>query len=142
MVILVLVKNYFNFFLMNVFLNECIFNKIIYFLGFKVGDAVILYIGFGCRQCDYCRGGESRMCDTNYPAKENSYGLTQNGGFQTHMTVFDVADMVKVDPGLPLDAACLLPCGGLTAYGALLALKGSIDKAMKITGRSLTHVLL
>ena len=74
------------------------------------------------------------MCDADYPELPPIYGINTNGGFQTHLTVSEVGDLFKVDQGLPLEAACLLPCGGLTAFNSLETIRESMDMAMNITG--------
>jgi Zn-dependent alcohol dehydrogenase len=98
----------------------------------KPGDKVIgSIIPDGCGQCYYCRIGLSSQCTTNklYLYKEGKYvnkkgqRLTQYAGavagFAEYATIPEV-NLVKVPEDLPVDRACLLACGVISGFGAIL----------------------
>jgi Zn-dependent alcohol dehydrogenase len=98
----------------------------------KPGDKVIgSIIPEGCGQCYYCRVGLSSQCTTNrlflygkgkYVNKKGQR-LTQYAGavagFAEYATIPEV-NLVKVPEDLPMDRACLLACGVISGFGAVL----------------------
>ena len=96
------------------------------------GDKVIgSIIPEGCGQCYYCKVGLSAQCTTNrlflygkgkYVNKKGQR-LTQYAGavagFAEYATVPEV-NLVKVPEDLPVDRACLLACGVISGFGAIL----------------------
>lgn len=82
-----------------------------------------------------CKGGNSKLCSEDSAGLAPFYGLTMDGGFQNYVVVYETEDLIKLDKALPLDVACLLPCGGLTAFNAVATAKDSIDFAMKTAGK-------
>jgi S-(hydroxymethyl)glutathione dehydrogenase/alcohol dehydrogenase len=98
----------------------------------KIGDKVIgSIIPEGCGQCYYCRIGLSGQCTTNriYLYRQGTYvnkegqRLTQYAGavagFAEYATIPEV-NLVKVPGDLPVDRACLLACGVIAGFGAVL----------------------
>jgi len=98
----------------------------------KKGDKVIgSIIPEGCGQCYYCKVGLSSQCTTNrlflygkgkYVNKKGQR-LTQYAGavagFAEYATIPEV-NLVKVPEDLPVDRACLLACGVISGFGAVL----------------------
>jgi len=98
----------------------------------KKGDKVIgSIIPEGCGQCYYCKIGLSSQCTTNrlflygkgkYVNKKGQR-LTQYAGavagFAEYATIPEV-NLVKVPEDLPVDRACLLACGVISGFGAVL----------------------
>jgi propanol-preferring alcohol dehydrogenase len=79
----------------------------------SVGDRVILGLGgsgggYWCGACDYCLGGEPRLC-------AQARGIM--GTFSQEFTVW-AKSLVKIPDSLG-DEEVPLACGGLTAYGAV-----------------------
>jgi S-(hydroxymethyl)glutathione dehydrogenase/alcohol dehydrogenase len=98
----------------------------------KPGDKVIAsIIPEGCGQCYYCKVGLSSQCTTNklYLYREGKYvnakgqRLTQYAGavtgFAEYATIPEV-NLVKVPEDLPADRSCLLACGVIAGFGAVL----------------------
>jgi S-(hydroxymethyl)glutathione dehydrogenase/alcohol dehydrogenase len=98
----------------------------------KKGDKVIgSIIPEGCGQCYYCKVGLSSQCTTNrlYLYREGKYvnkkgqRLTQYAGavagFAEYATIPEI-NLVKVPEDLPVDRACLLACGVIAGFGAVL----------------------
>ncbi|MGD0779916.1 MAG: alcohol dehydrogenase catalytic domain-containing protein [Dehalococcoidales bacterium] len=98
----------------------------------KPGDTVIgSIIPEGCGQCYYCRIGLSSQCTTNRlylyaPGKyvnKKGQRITQYAGavagFAEYATIPEV-NLVKVPTDLPVDRACLLACGVISGFGAIL----------------------
>ncbi len=98
----------------------------------KPGDTVIgSIIPEGCGHCYYCRVGLSNQCMTNqiYLHARGKYvnnkgqRLTQYAGplagFAEYATIPEV-NLVKVPDDLPVDRACLLACGVIAGFGAVL----------------------
>ncbi len=98
----------------------------------KKGDKVIAsIIPEGCGQCYYCRIGLSNQC-TNHPLYLHGKGkfinskgqrLTQYAGpvagFAEYAVIPEM-NLVKVPDDLPADRACLLACGVISGFGAVL----------------------
>jgi S-(hydroxymethyl)glutathione dehydrogenase / alcohol dehydrogenase len=98
----------------------------------RPGDKVIAsIIPEGCGQCYYCRVGLSSQCTTNrlflygkgkYVNKKGQR-ITQYAGavagFAEYATIPEV-NLVKVPEDLPVDRACLLACGVISGFGAVL----------------------
>lgn len=91
------------------------------------GDVVIPVILPECGECIDCKSTKSNRC-TNFPFKVSPWmprdGTTrftgQNGEIIYHFlfissfseyTVVDIANLIKIDPEIPPDRACLLGCG-------------------------------
>ncbi len=98
----------------------------------KPGDPVVAsIIPEGCGQCYYCRIGLPNQCTTNrlYLAGKGKYTnkkgqrLAQHAGpvagFAEYATIPEV-NLVKVPEDLPLDRACLLACGVISGFGAVV----------------------
>ncbi|KAJ4702225.1 putative Alcohol dehydrogenase [Melia azedarach] len=98
------------------------------------GDTVIPYFLPDCAECADCRSKKSNLC-SKFPFKvspwmpryETSRFTDLNGKTLYHFlsvssfsqyTVVDIANVVKVDPAIPPNKACLLSCGVSTGVGA------------------------
>ena len=98
----------------------------------KLGDHAVTCLSGFCGQCEMCLGGHPNVCVAN-PTARGRGAATQRlsqggdrvtafagiGGFAEKMLVHENS-LVKVDPALPLDVACLVGCGVLTGVGAAL----------------------
>jgi len=93
----------------------------------KKGDVVIPVILPECGECIDCKSSKSNRC-TNFPFKVSpwmprhgsSRFTDKNGDIIYHFlfissfseyTVVDIANIIKIDPHIPPDRACLLGCG-------------------------------
>jgi len=98
----------------------------------KPGDPVIAsIIPEGCGQCYYCRIGSPALCQTNklYLFGEGRYvnkkgqRLTQYAGavagFAEYAVIPEV-NLVKIPADLPMDRACLIACGVISGFGAVM----------------------
>ena len=83
-------------------------------IGFKKGDAVLVYGAWGCGTCEFCRRGEKNRC----PVNPITLGLSPEfeGGFAEEMYIPSYESLLKVT-GDPTDLAPLTDAG-LTAYRA------------------------
>ncbi|TKY46561.1 Alcohol dehydrogenase 7 [Spatholobus suberectus] len=98
------------------------------------GDVVIPVILPNCGECIDCESNKSNQC-TNLsftvspwmPRDGTTRFTDQNGDIIYHFlyissfseyTVVDIANVIKVDPQIPPDRACLLGCGISTGVGA------------------------
>jgi S-(hydroxymethyl)glutathione dehydrogenase/alcohol dehydrogenase len=98
----------------------------------KPGDPVVAsIIPEGCGQCYYCRIGLSSQCTTNrlYLNGEGKFTnkkgrrLTQFGGAVAgfaECAVIPEVNLVKIPEDLPMDCACLLACGVISGFGAVV----------------------
>ncbi|XP_038715465.1 alcohol dehydrogenase-like 7 [Tripterygium wilfordii] len=101
---------------------------------FTEGDVVIPVFMSDCGECEDCRSPKSNLC-SNYPFKfspwtpryETSRFTDLKGEVLYHFlfvssfseyTVVDGANVVKIDPAVPPNRACLLGCGVSTGVGA------------------------
>ena len=98
----------------------------------KPGDRVIgSIIPEGCGQCYYCRIGVAELCTTNRLylfgkgrfTNKNGQRIAQYAGavagFAEYAVIPEV-NLVKVPDDLPLDRACLLSCGVISGWGAVV----------------------
>jgi S-(hydroxymethyl)glutathione dehydrogenase/alcohol dehydrogenase len=95
------------------------------------GDHVVTCLSGFCGQCEQCLSGHPNVCAANATARPRGAAprMTQGegrvtpfvgiGSFAEAMLVHENS-LVKIDPGLPLDVACLVGCGVLTGVGAAL----------------------
>ena len=98
----------------------------------KVGDHIVTSFIPACGKCRWCASGMQNLCD-NFGVILN--GTQPTGGFRMHSgttgigtmsalgtfaewQVFDEVSIVKIDPSIPLDVACLVGCGVQTGFGS------------------------
>ncbi|HEY3614888.1 MAG TPA: zinc-binding dehydrogenase, partial [Gaiellales bacterium] len=93
------------------------------------GDRVVITLVRACGECHICLRGQPALCGARFALDERSplrtaggaeihQGL-RTGGFAEEVVVHH-SQAVRVPPGLPLDRACLLACGVVTGYGAVV----------------------
>ncbi|XP_074286158.1 alcohol dehydrogenase-like 7 [Silene latifolia] len=101
---------------------------------FEEGDFVVPVLLANCRECIDCKSTKSNQCETlpfklspYMPRDETSRFTDTKGEALYHClhvssfsqyTVVDVAHVVKINPAIPSDRACLLSCGLSTGVGA------------------------
>ncbi|HSW57985.1 MAG TPA: zinc-binding dehydrogenase [Dehalococcoidales bacterium] len=98
----------------------------------KPGDPVIVSIPqHGCGHCYYCLIGQGYNCP-NFPLKLAAPGrYTNNKGQRLWQFAGDIAGfveyttcsenhVVKIPQNMPLDRACLLACGVISGFGAIV----------------------
>lgn len=102
--------------------------------GFAVGDKVVFSFVPACGRCRWCATGLSNLCDLGASLGTNarwddpeSFRLSLDGrpvgqmcGVSSfcELTTISVHSAVRVDPGVPLEVACLAGCGVGTGWGA------------------------
>lgn len=113
----------------------------------KPGDHVIAsIIPEGCGQCYYCRTGLSNQCMTNRIAlyqpgryiNKKGQRLTQFAGavagFAEYAVIPEI-NLVKVPQDLPMDLACLLGCGVISGFGAVVnRAKVTLNSSVAVIG--------
>jgi S-(hydroxymethyl)glutathione dehydrogenase/alcohol dehydrogenase len=93
----------------------------------KVGDPVVVSLLIYCGHCFQCVSGHPNMCETRWPAVnhvKNAKGqalatMTRVGSFAEYVIV-DKSQVVAVPKDMPIDRACLLACGVITGFGAVV----------------------
>ncbi len=113
----------------------------------KPGDKVIAsIIPEGCGHCYYCREGLSNQC-TTHPLYLHGEGrminkdgqrLTQYAGpvagFAEYAIIPEI-NLVKVPDELPADRACLIACGVIAGFGAVLyRAKVTVNSSVTVIG--------
>jgi S-(hydroxymethyl)glutathione dehydrogenase / alcohol dehydrogenase len=95
------------------------------------GDHVVTCLSGFCGRCEQCLGGHPNVCTANPTARprgsaprlsagdEKVQGFINIGGFAEKMLVHENS-LVRIEPDIPLDVACLVGCGVLTGVGAAL----------------------
>jgi S-(hydroxymethyl)glutathione dehydrogenase/alcohol dehydrogenase len=97
--------------------------------GVRPGDHVVVTLLRFCGACHVCRRGQPALCPATFPLDERSplraangseivQGL-RTGGFAEEVLVHH-SQVVRVPRELPFDRACLLACGVVTGYGAVV----------------------
>lgn len=97
------------------------------------GDHVVLAFIPSCGKCPSCQAGLRNLCDLGagllggasvsdgtfrVQAKgQDVYPMTLLGTFSPYMVVHE-ASVVKIDPSVPFEVACLVGCGVTTGYGS------------------------
>lgn len=113
----------------------------------KPGDTVIAsIIPEGCGHCYYCRIGLSSQCTTNrlylfgkgkYTNKKGQRIAQYAGpvaGFAEYAVIPEV-NLVKVPEDLPVDRACLIACGVISGFGAVLyRAKVTVNSSVAVIG--------
>ncbi len=97
------------------------------------GDRVVVSILRYCGSCFYCAGGQAHLCSAEVALDSETrlhdaagdpvvQGM-RVGGFAEEVVVHE-SQVVPVPDGIPLDRACLLACGVVTGYGAVVNTAG------------------
>jgi S-(hydroxymethyl)glutathione dehydrogenase/alcohol dehydrogenase len=101
----------------------------------RVGDHIVACLSGFCGQCEQCLSGHPNVCTANFVARPAGAPprLSQNGQpVRQFISISSYAEkmllhensIVRIDPELPLDRACLIGCGVLTGVGAALRSSG------------------
>ena len=102
----------------------------------SAGDPVVIALYGPCGTCSECRSGDIPNCWSE-TRTHNMYGRMPDGstrlslagkaiapmvgaGSLAEYSVVRAAQLVKIDPAIPLDLACLAGCGVTTGIGAAL----------------------
>ena len=97
------------------------------------GDHVVLSFIPSCGRCPSCQAGMRNLCDLGagllagtavsdgtfriQARGQNVYPMTLLGTFSPYMVVHK-SSVVKIDPSVPFEVACLVGCGVTTGYGS------------------------
>lgn len=100
---------------------------------FAPGDHVVLAFIPSCGKCPSCQVGMRNLCDLGagllagesvtdgsfriQARGQNVYPMTLLGTFSPYMVVHR-SSVVKIDPSVPFEVACLVGCGVTTGYGS------------------------
>jgi S-(hydroxymethyl)glutathione dehydrogenase/alcohol dehydrogenase len=94
-----------------------------------VGDHVVLTTLGNCGQCDACDRGLPTFCRRSVgggaglgrftAGRESAFQFANVGAFAERTLVWET-QCVVIDPGVPLESACLIGCAVLTGVGAVL----------------------
>ncbi|MBO0854970.1 MAG: NDMA-dependent alcohol dehydrogenase, partial [Nocardia sp.] len=100
---------------------------------FAVGDHVVLSFIPSCGKCPSCQAGMRNLCDlgalllAGTSVSDGSFRITARGQdvypmallgtFSPYMVVHE-SSVVKIDPSIPFEVACLVGCGVTTGYGS------------------------
>ncbi|WP_343602078.1 NDMA-dependent alcohol dehydrogenase [Mycobacterium sp.] len=98
-----------------------------------VGDHVVLSFIPSCGKCQSCQAGLRNLCDLGagllngasvsdgsfriQARGQNVFPMTLLGTFSPWMVVHK-SSVVKIDPSIPFEVACLVGCGVTTGYGS------------------------
>jgi Zn-dependent alcohol dehydrogenase len=101
--------------------------------GLAPGDTVVVTLVRSCGACHICLRGQPALCVTRFALDEQSPLRAADGseiiqglrtaGFAEEVLVHH-SQAVRIQADLPLDRACLLACGVLTGYGAVVNTAG------------------
>lgn len=101
--------------------------------GLAPGDHVVLSFIPSCGSCPSCQAGMRNLCDLGMhllngaAVADGTYRITAKGQpvfpmtllgtFSPYMVVHK-SSVVKIDPSIPFEVACLVGCGVTTGYGS------------------------
>jgi Zn-dependent alcohol dehydrogenase len=96
--------------------------------GLAVGDSVIVTLIRACGACPSCAGGKPTGCETPYDGDHGPLKTAEGGKLHQAMAsgafaekvVVEQAQVVKISPDIPKDAASLIACGVITGVGAVV----------------------
>lgn len=83
-------------------------------IGLDAGDRVMLQPGLSCGECERCRAGEDNFC-----AQYDVLGYQSDGGYAELVTV-PAANVIRLPPNIPFEAAAAFPLVFLTAWHMLV----------------------
>ncbi|MGB0877969.1 MAG: NDMA-dependent alcohol dehydrogenase [Mycobacterium sp.] len=100
-----------------------------------VGDHVVLSFIPSCGECPTCQSGKRNLCDLGagllagtavsdgthriHAKGQPVFPMTLLGTFSPYMVVHKTS-VVKIDPSIPFEVACLVGCGVTTGYGSAI----------------------
>jgi Zn-dependent alcohol dehydrogenase len=95
----------------------------------KPGDRVIVSLMRSCGRCYFCVIGEPHLCGAVFALASESRLRNQRGerilhgikvaGFAEY-SIVDQSQVVPIPDDMPFEPACLLSCGVITGYGAVV----------------------
>ena len=101
--------------------------------GVAVGDHVVMSFIPSCGKCPSCQAGLRNLCDLGagllggvaisdgthriHAKGQPVFPMTLLGTFSPYMVVHE-SSVVKIDPSIPFEVACLVGCGVTTGYGS------------------------
>jgi len=99
------------------------------------GDHVVLSFIPSCGECPSCQAGLRNLCDLGagllggtavsdgthriHAKGQSVFPMTLLGTFSPYMVVHK-SSVVKIDPSIPFEVACLVGCGVTTGYGSAI----------------------
>ncbi len=92
-------------------------------------DPVVVSLMRSCGRCYYCTNGSPFMCEGQFALASENRIHNQRGqplkqgistGAFAEYVVVEQSQVVKIPANMPLDKACLLACGVITGYGAVV----------------------
>lgn len=100
--------------------------------GLSVGDSVVVTLIRACGSCPNCASGKPTICSTPYdgdhgPLKTADGGVLHQAmaaGAFAERVVVEQAQVVKISPDIPKEAASLIACGVITGVGAVVNAAG------------------
>jgi Zn-dependent alcohol dehydrogenase len=93
------------------------------------GDHVVVTLVRSCGSCHVCRRGQPALCPATFALDERSPLRAASGveiaqGLRTaafaEQLVVHRSQVVPIPPEMPFDRACLLACGVVTGFGAVI----------------------
>jgi NDMA-dependent alcohol dehydrogenase len=95
----------------------------------KPGDHVVASLVASCGTCNYCRRGLGHLCEAKFrldresPLKNKKgdrlLNMVKISGFAEYILTTE-SQCIPVPKDMPLDSACLLACGVITGFGAVV----------------------
>ena len=96
---------------------------------FEKGDLVVIFSGWGCGVCIYCKRGDEQSCiSVKWP------GIMNDGGFSEYIIVPSYRFLLKIDKkySVPVHELAPLADAGLTPYRAIKKVKGILGPGKSI----------
>lgn len=93
------------------------------------GDLVVIFSGWGCGVCIYCKRGDEQSCNSvKWP------GIMNDGGFSEYIIVPSYRFLIKIDKkySVPVHELAPLADAGLTPYRAIKKVKDNLGPGKSI----------
>lgn len=96
--------------------------------GLALGDSVVVTLIRACGSCSTCASGQPTQCEVPYDGDAGPITTAEGGKLHQAMAtggfaekvVVNQAQVVKISPDIPKDAASLIACGVITGVGAVV----------------------
>jgi L-iditol 2-dehydrogenase len=107
---------------------------------FRAGDAVTFDSMIWCGKCDYCRAGQTNLCDNRQVLGVSCGDYRRHGAFAEHVVVPEHV-VYRVPQGVPIELAAMVEPVSVAVHAVSLA-KPARDEAAVVVGTGMIGLLV